>query len=310
MEPGAGFTHALRWEVVYASLTPEARQALHGTAARALAAHADAAGTSQADWLCYHQVHSAEAPLALHALHTLATRAVAQGASTEALMALAEAGSHPASLPPAEQPYHRAALLLDQAQALLALRRFQEAYDLLQPSPAQALPPLDDALHSRWALHLSQASSHLQAWDQAVSSAHAAVAATLSSQDDITRGQAYTVLAMASYWREEPVPGLEYSHQALELLEHGARHDELGLAAILQGLNAYLSGDLRLALHAVATAGTLAATQGETQIQAYAAWLSGWFHATRRAWEEGIAACQRSLELAVVPCIRPAPRAG
>lgn len=300
-ELDGGFTHPLHWEVVYASLAPATRQHLHNAAARVLEAPTRLEHSGADDLLAYHQAHTAAVPLALEALHTVATRATAYGAYAEALSAIQEALPHVAALPPTEQPQRRAALVLEQARTLMALRRFQEACALLRPSPTQPLPPQDTALYSRWALSLSQASGHVQDWEQAVQYAQAAVAPALRSQDHLTLGQAYHVLAMACYRREDPVPGLAYSRQALDLLEHTADQEALAMASLMQGLNAFLSGDMPLALQAVAAAEGIGATRGEPQLQTYAAWLTGWMQATCGAWEESLVACQRSLALAVEP---------
>jgi tetratricopeptide (TPR) repeat protein len=265
--------------------TPPTRQVLHDAAARALEAH----------------VETAEAPEAIRALTQVAAQAIAHGAHVEALSACQEALKQVARLPHAEQPQHRAPLVLRQAHSLVALGRFQETVDLLQPLPAQVAALRGTSLVGRWALLLSQALSHLSAWDRAVQSAHDAIAAIMPGEDDVTRGQAYHVLAMACYWSEDPVAGIAYGRQALSLLEPSVEHAALNMAYIVQGLNALLYGDFALALEAVARADTLARRLDDPSLQAYTAWLTGWVQATRGAWDEGIVACRRSLALAIEP---------
>lgn len=296
--PTYAFTSTLRWEIIYAQLPVAFRHHQHKAAVRLLSACPGLHAEERAALLAYHSVGSEDALLALQALHHVATHAAAHAAHGEAVQALQTARELVGRLPMAMRAAHTAELLLAEAQSAMALHRFQEVVTLLETSQPMGSAPCLPAGTGRRFLLLSQATSHLGAWRQAVQYAHGALAATANTPEFAIQGQAYAVLAAACFQAENSAAGLGYSQQAIDLLAQTPEQYALGLAYMGRGFHALLLGNFRLALHALARADTLGATLGESALQAYAAWVAGWIQTTRGAWEEGVAACEHALALA------------
>ncbi len=294
------FAHRLIQEVVYASLDASERRDLHAAAVRALEAQGGANLTA-APLLAWHASHSQRAATAIRHLTHLAEQAVGLFAHAEAIQCIQEAQTLVPSLPAEQQPPCRLELLLRHAQSLLAMQRWQEAQDLLSTLQPELSGLPDASMAARQALLLSQASSGLGAWEQALQHAQHAVETATEGRDDATIEQAYAVLATASYGAGRPLQGIEHSRQALARLRLPDVSSHHAKAHIVLGLNALLLGDITTALEAASDAETMAIALEEPPLQTYAAWLLGWIHATRGASNEGIAACQRSLDAAVAP---------
>ncbi len=298
-EPCFRFTHRLMHDVVYASLDASERQHLHAAVVQALEEQVGVHLTSVAHLLAWHATHSQQAATAIRYLSHIAEQATSYFAHIEAIQCLQQAQTLLPWLPLAQQPTCRLELLLCQAQSLIAMQRWQEATNLLFPTELSRVP--DDSLAARHALLLSQASSGLGAWERAAQHALHAVEIVTASQDNATMEQAYRVLAMAYYSSGRPLLGINYSRQAIALLQAPAASSRHAMTQIVLGLNALLLGDMNTALEAASEAETIATTLGESHLQTYATWLLGWIHAAQGASNKGISACQRSLTYAVDP---------
>src|SRR5262249_40931631 len=83
-EPAYSFTHALRWEVAYASLAAPERQILHRAAAQMLETYTAGDREQHDGWLACHYTHGAQAPVAIRVLSRIAVQAVTHYAHIEA----------------------------------------------------------------------------------------------------------------------------------------------------------------------------------------------------------------------------------
>jgi tetratricopeptide (TPR) repeat protein len=300
-EPLYAFKHALLQEVAYQRLPPAPRQTLHAAVARLLEAGEAGHGAEAEALRAYHYVHSGQDARAITALTRCAEHAARCGAHAEAILALRQALTHVERLPQAAQQRHRLEILWRQAQSLLAQGHIQEVMTCLQEQQAH-LDHLQDAQWSgRYALVLSQAASHLGAWEQTAQYAHQAVAAATAGSDAMTLAQAYQVLAMERYWAGKPQEGVACGQQAIALLAQSPERWRLGMAYVVLGLNALVLGDFEAALAAETQANAIGDALGEPQLQTLAAWATGWIEATRGAGEAGIAACQRGLDCSPDP---------
>jgi tetratricopeptide (TPR) repeat protein len=295
------FTHHLIHEAVYTSLQPPERQHLHAAVAQALEAQGAIHVEPSAHLPAWHLVHSGQAAAAIRSLTQVAEQATGYFAHVEAMQALKAAQPLVRSLPLAEQKISELELGLRHAQSLVAMQCCQEAIDLLLSQQLERSPVRAPSLAARHALLLSQANSGLGAWEQASRYADDALEAATACQDEILMEQAYSLLATACYGSGRPQLGIDYSRQSIALLQGPAAPSRLVMAQMTLGLNALLLGEITLALEAASEAETLATTLDEPQLQAYAAWLLGWIHATRGASDEGVAACKRSLACAIDP---------
>jgi tetratricopeptide (TPR) repeat protein len=192
-------------------------------------------------------------------------------------------------------------LLLAQAQARFALRRFQACMTSLEQARVYLATCEETASIARHALLWSQTASQLQEWERAVSSAMQAIATATSAHENRIVGQAYYELATARYRSGQLQQGLEDSQRAVHFLSLTPPSYWLGLAHVVLALHALLVGELPLALESTAHASTLGQSLGEPHLQVYAAWVTGWIEASRGEWEASIVACQQALAVAPDP---------
>jgi tetratricopeptide (TPR) repeat protein len=122
------------------------------------------------------------------------------------------------------------------------------------------------------------------------------VEAAMSSDAKETLGQAYHMLAMERYWAADIPSGIAYSDLAIGVLAQSKKRYRLGLDYFTLALHTFINGDFASALQAAAQVQTIGSAIGDRQLQACAAWTTGWIETTRGDWEAGVAACQRSLD--------------
>jgi tetratricopeptide (TPR) repeat protein len=79
-------------------------------------------------------------------------------------------------------------------------------------------------------------------------------------------------------------------------LERTAERWWLGQAYWVVGITYYFMGEFASALEAESRAHAIGEVLGDSRLQSYAAWATGFIETTRGDWEAGIEACQRSLE--------------
>jgi class 3 adenylate cyclase/DNA-binding winged helix-turn-helix (wHTH) protein/tetratricopeptide (TPR) repeat protein len=296
------FRHALTQEVAYDSLLLRRRQRLHAAAGQALE-HFYAERLEDAyDHLAYHYSKAEDTAKAVMYLRRFADKAAREHAHVEAVLALQGALAHSERLP-ADREHMRLRLDLhwQLALSLSALGRYQETLERLHQQQDQLAQLEDAALAGRYALLQSQTASYLGDWPQAAQSAEQAVAAAGQVHDDLTLGQAYHVLAMERYWTGQPAQGIDCSQRAIAALGDIGEDYRLGMAHFVLALNAHSLGRFDYAVEAAARAGAIGEALSDRRLQTFAAWTTGWVEATRGAWDAGIMACQRALEISSDP---------
>ncbi|MEE8301421.1 MAG: AAA family ATPase, partial [Candidatus Tectomicrobia bacterium] len=295
-EPLYIFRHALLQEVAYDTLLITRQRQLHAAVGEALESHYADRLADVYDRLAYHFSKAARHAPAVLYLTRFAEQAADEHAHVEAVTALQEALTHAARAPAnAERERQLLDLHLRLTRSLSALGRDQDVLDQLSQQQ-ERLDQLQDAeLTGRYALLRSQSHSNLGDWQQAAQNAQHALEAAAQCHDEMTLGQAYHVLAMQRYWMGQPRQGVDYSQQAIAALERAGQGYRVGMSHFVLGLNALVLGDFDHALQAVATARAIGETIEDARLQTFAAWTSGWIHATRGAWDDGIATCQGAL---------------
>jgi tetratricopeptide (TPR) repeat protein len=294
-EPVYVFKHALTQEVAYDSLLLARRQALHAAAGRALEAlYVDRLGEIYAS-LAYHYARTTEAGKAVEYLTLLAAKAARECAHTEAVTALHEALGHIERLPTEVQERYLPDVGLRLVDSLHYLGRFPESLEVLLRQQARLETGQDAAWARYYYLQLGFTYSMLGDHMRAAQHAQQALTAATQLQDRAAMGRAHYVLALEGYWSGQPQQGVIHGRQAIALLEGTGDQESLGMAHLYLGINQMLLGDFATALEAMVRVRALGEAIGDPNLQSYAAWVSGWLHAMRAEWEQGITLCQQSL---------------
>jgi tetratricopeptide (TPR) repeat protein len=295
-EPVYVFRHALTQEVVYASLSPSGRGALHGAAGRALEVLYEGRLNEALDRLAYHYSKSEDSQKAVEYLTRFAEKAARGFTHAEAVTALQEAVAHVERLPDEERGRRRLDLILRQAFSLIPLGRFGESLGVLLGQRECVERLRDPWLSSRYYLLLGQTQSFLGEHELATRSAWQAIEEATQCQDEATTGKAYCLLALEGPLSGEALQGIEHGRQAIRLLEQTKERWWLGHAHWLVGLNHIQTGEFQQALEASARAHAIGEAIGDPRLQTFAAWATGTAHAAMGEWDAGVEACRRGLE--------------
>ncbi len=169
--------------------------------------------------------------------------------------------------------------------------------EVLQTSYEAFVTGRDARIRGRYALALSLAHRQEGAWDQAVASAQQAIEDATACQDGMTAGQAYAILAMERYRIGRADEGALYSQQAIGLLESPEAETERATAYFVLGLNCIVLGQFSEAIAAEMQTDRVGQALSDPQLQASAAWATGWALATQGEWSAAMAACHRALAM-------------
>lgn len=300
-EPVYALTHELIQEEVYNRLSHARLQALHTSVGQALEVVYASRLETISDLLAHHYLRTEQDDKAIRYLTLLAETAAQHGLHSEAIAALQVARTR-VDGQPGEQPCHLGLdLALRHGQSLFAMRRWQETVTLLTQHQVPWDQLQDLRLESHYSLLLSRAYKRLEQWEVADRQAQHALDAATRHRDAAVMGQAYHVLAEIRYGSESFSEGMAMSQRAVDLLTQAEERVRLGKAHLVLGLNALFFGDFERALHASEQARTIGNAVDDPHLPSFADWLAGWAQATCGRWEEGIQACQRSLENAPDP---------
>ena len=295
------FKHALTQDVAYESLLMARRQSLHAAAGMALERLYATRLEDVYDRLAYHYAKTDETDKAVDYLMRFAEKAARSYAHADAVTALQEALVHVARLPVEARDRRTLELTLRLVNSLYFLGRFQETLDVLLQQ-RECLERLQaPTLAGPYYFWLSHTYSYRREAALAAQSAQHAIAAAQQCGDEVTLGKAYYMLAREGFWMCQYPQGVEQGRQAITLLEQTEERWWLGQSYWAVGLNYTFMGECAPAMEAVTRAHTIGETIGNTRLQTYAMWAIGWVAATRGDWQEGVAACQRSLEQSVDP---------
>ncbi|MBI4641608.1 MAG: sigma 54-interacting transcriptional regulator, partial [Candidatus Tectomicrobia bacterium] len=274
------FKHALTQGVVYESLPPPRRQALHAAAGRALETLYAERLEEIYDRLAYHYSKTDEATKAVEYLAHFAEQAARRYAHIEAVTALREALIHGERLPEGERDRRCLELTLQLTRSLSDLGRFHESLDLLRQQQERLERIQDSWLTGRYYRLLSISYFFLGDYQLTVQHAQRALEEAAQCHDNVTMGLAYAALARTSYWSGYPSQGIEYGRQAVALLEGTEEWDSQGDAFRVLGLSYYFIGEFELALEAMIQANTILV---QSTINLF---TLGFIYATRGDWQE------------------------
>jgi len=295
-EQGYVFKHALTQDVAYESLLVSRRQALHAAAGRALERlYADRLDEVY-DRLAHHYSKTEDAAKAVEYLTRFAEKAARVYANADAAQALEEALGHVRRLPSEDRDRRLVELVLRLSHSYYFLGRVPATLQLLQAHRDRV-----ESLHDPWLtgpfhFWLAHPYTYLSEMGHAATSAQRAIDEATRCGDEATLGKAHYTLArhgfLACHFRE----GVEHGQRAMTLLERTDEPFWLGQSFWAVGFNHELMGNFDAALEAANRARAIGEARADIRLVTYADWLSGWIYGTRGEWQEGIAACTRSLE--------------
>ncbi len=298
-KPTCFFKHALTQEAVYQSLLTGRRQALHLAAGRALEAlYADHLQDAY-DSLVHHYPKAAEPEKAVTYLSLFAGRAARGYAHAEAAKALREALAHAEHLPEARRDRRAVELILQLAESLLPLARFEETLELFRRY-GEAVERLDEpALAGRYHFWLAHTHSYMGHQDEAALAAQRSIEEARRCGDEATEGKACYVLSRDGFWSGQFREGIKYGLRAVTLLERSEDRWWQGQAYWVAGFNHYALGRFEEALDAMTRVHAVWRALADPRLDA--SWSTGYFYASLGDWERGIAECRGGLERAQDP---------
>jgi DNA-binding NtrC family response regulator/tetratricopeptide (TPR) repeat protein len=290
------FTHTLTKEVVYESLSPARRAALHAAAGSALETLYMTRLEEVTDRLAHHYSRTDQADRAVLYLARLAEKAARGHAHAEAVRILGEALGHCDRLPVADRERRRMDLMLRQASSLIYLGDFQAIVDRLLQHRETLEQLHDAALGGQY--HFLMSRSYLFLGDDERASWHATMGITEATRsgDDATRGKIHYVLAQRGALSGRPTEGIEHGREAAALLERAGEGWWVGPAHWAIGLSHALRGEFEPALVAQGKASAIGDAVGDPQLRSSSAWATGVVHSALGDHDAGIAACRRALE--------------
>jgi class 3 adenylate cyclase/tetratricopeptide (TPR) repeat protein len=295
-EPLLLFKHALTQEVAYESVLTTRRQVLHAAAGQALEQlYADRLADAY-DRLAYHYARTDHPRKAIDYLLRSAEHAARHYAHTEAVTALQHALLQVERLPAAEQDRPLLALLLRLASSLHFLGRFPEGLKSLLQHRDRVDRVHDLRLTGPYDFWLGNMYSYLGNQTQAIHYAQHALECARRCDDLVTLGKAYYLLARDDgYWSGHFLRGIAHSRNAIAALEQTDERWWLGQSYWVLGLNHFFRGEFLPALEAEAQTQRIGEAIGDPRLQTYAAWATGVVYSFMGEYDQGIAACQRSL---------------
>jgi DNA-binding SARP family transcriptional activator/tetratricopeptide (TPR) repeat protein len=298
---GFDFAHDRLRTVAYEGLLPARRQFLHGAVAQALeAAHAGSLDRV-ADRLAYHHARSAQPQKAVPHLSVLAAAAARGYAHVEAVAVLREAAALLERGPAEDRDRRIVELMLREAFSLSVLGRFREVRDLVDRERPRVERLADPGLTAQYAFRLAMTHVYLGDHDTAARHAERALQESARCGDDALLGMTHYAAALGGYAAGRGREGIEHARRAIPLLEATGEQYWLGLAHFVDALSRCLLGEFAGALASATCADRIGEAIGDGRLRSFAAFAIGLVHVTRGEWQEGIAWCQRSLDLSVDP---------
>jgi len=308
-EPGTArpvyvVSHPLAREVVYESLPPAEREALHAAAGRALEAVHAGRLQDVLEPLAYHASRAGDPRKAIEHLARFAEASLAGHALAEAAEALREALDHAGRLPSPGRERSRVELLLRLAVALSGLGRTGEVLDLLSGERETVERFHEPRLTGPYYCQLALAYSYLGEPEPARAAGQRAVDEAARCGDEPIIGRAQFVSAVADWGLGRYRAAMENARHAVLCLTRVGGSHWLGRSRRILGLARFGIGDFDGALEAVAAAEALGRASGDAWVQSIAASAAGWILAARGDGEAAGAACHRALQCARDPFTR------
>jgi DNA-binding SARP family transcriptional activator len=297
------FRHARIRRAVTEDLLAPMVGPLHLAIARALEQAYAADPGPVADRLAYHYARTDHHDKAVHYLGRLALRAAHEGVHEQALATLDDALRHAAGAAGPQGLQLRRELVFRKARSLFFLGRFGEVLDLLLPQQMAVDAAADPRMAGAYYLRLASTFTYLGEHARSIASAERALREATACAEPSTMGKAHFQLALEHFWAQ-PVLGAQHGRQAVAMLEGTGERWWLGQACWILGLNLSYLGSFREGLQLQVRAQDLADAIGDRRLASYAAWTTGFIHSLDGDLDDAVAACERSVSLALDPLNR------
>jgi tetratricopeptide (TPR) repeat protein len=228
-----------------------------------------------------------------------AARGYAHGAAAEALQQALDALARTPASP--ERDRLHLSLVLRRAQSQYFVGAWAESLEALQSRSALLASVDDPALSGPWHHWVAHIHGRMGNHEGACESARRAIEEATRAGDDATRGKAYGILSLESFWLGRPREGVELGDRAVALLATTADAWWEGTANFYILFNEAQLGRLAPARAAAARMHAIGERIGDKRLCSYAAWMTGWMEAHEGRFAEAIASCERAIELATDP---------
>jgi tetratricopeptide (TPR) repeat protein len=187
--------------------------------------------------------------------------------------------------------------MLRLAPSLLFLGCFPECLHALLQHRERLDRVHDPGLSGPYYFWLGYTYSFLGDQTQAIHCAHHALDCARQYHDTVTLGKAYYLLARdEGYWAGQCLRGIAHSRNAIAAFEQTDERWWLGQSYWVLGMNYWMRGDFLPALEAETHTRRIGEAIGDPRLQTYAAWTTGLVYSFMGEYDQGIAACQRSLQ--------------
>jgi DNA-binding SARP family transcriptional activator len=300
---GEGFEPTHDWirHVAYERLLTPRRRALHAAVGRALEElHADHPEEVY-DRLAHHFARADLIDPAVWYLVRFSEQATRRYALENAVRALREARSFVARLPADLRDRGVVDVALRLATSLYFLGRYEESVALLDGERDRFEGLGDPRLTGPYHFWLGYVHGLLGDQDRAATHLRLALEEAKRCGDNVTWGQAHCGLARDAFWSGRFREGVAHCREAVESLSQSAERWWLGQAYWTLGINYAFLGEFAPALTAQKEAQAIGEALGDSRLQSYAAWSTGWVGALMGHWEAASEACTRAVAVAPDP---------
>jgi len=299
------FAHERIRRVAYERLSIARQVVLHGAVGEALEAQGAAGDEAGWDQLAHHFDRAGRPAQAIVYLRRFAESAQRGYALDVALGALDAGLARVDGLGVAERSRARAEMLLQKAQVLSILGRFDEVFAALLPHRAEVDALGDARLAGAFHFRLAMTYANLGHHAEALETATAALGHAERAGDDRTRGLAHYVLAIHGYSAGDPRAGADHGERAAALLDGAGAMQRAGWAQWagqaqwIRSLNQHLLGDIAGALESVGRASAIAEASGDAGLTGATAWARATIELSRGNAEEAAREAARAVAASV-----------
>jgi hypothetical protein len=297
MEERFELAHDRIRRVVYERLLPPRRRALHAAVGRALKELHAEHPEEVYDRLAHHFARADAVDPAVWYLVRFSEQAH-RYALEDAVRALCEARGFVERLPVETRDRGVADVTLRLATSLYYLGRYQQIVALLDAERDRFEGLGDPRLAAR--ITSRRATPHGLLGEQGRATAYFRLALEEARRcgDDATWGRAHCGLAREAFWSGRFREGVAQACEAVRSLSQSAERWWLGQTYWTLGINHAFLGEFAPALAAQKEAQAIGDALGDSRLQSYAAWSTGWMLALTGQSEDAIEACTRAVAAA------------
>jgi tetratricopeptide (TPR) repeat protein len=294
-------THDWIRQVAYEGLLAPRRHGLHAAVGRALEELYAEHPEEIYDRLAHHFARADVVDPAVWYLVRFSEQATRRYALEDAVRALREARGFVERLPADVRGRGVVDITLRLAASLYYLGRYQEIVALLDGERDRFEGLGDPRLTGPYHFWLGYAHGLFGDPDRGATHLRLALEEARRGGDHVTGGCAHCGLARDAFWSGRFREGVAHCREAVESLSQSAERWWLGQAYWTLGINHAFLGEFAPALAAEKEAQAIGDALGDSRLQSYAAWSTGWVWALMGDGEAAVEACTRAVAVAPDP---------